>query len=78
MDERVGARVRVRSEGDWYKALIVDASKTGREFRVHYYGWDDSYDEWVTAKMIRWPRTQARVRPTYLVGRNMGQSPGLN
>lgn len=50
-DERVGARVEVYSEGDWYKARIIDASR-GR-YRVHYYGYEDSDDEWVKPSQIR-------------------------
>jgi hypothetical protein len=51
VDGRVGARVEVFSEGDWYKARIIDAGR-GR-YRVHYYGFEDSYDEWVRASQIR-------------------------
>jgi Caspase domain len=47
----IGERVEVRSEGDWYKAQIVDA-RAGR-FRVHYYGWEVSDDEWVLARQIQ-------------------------
>jgi hypothetical protein len=50
-DRRVGARVQVYSEGDWYKARIIDASR-GR-YRVHYYGYEDEYDEWVRPTQIR-------------------------
>jgi hypothetical protein len=50
-DNRIGARVEVYSEGDWYKARIIGA---GRErYRVHYYGYDESYDEWVKPSQIR-------------------------
>jgi hypothetical protein len=47
----VGRRVEVRSEGDWYKARVIDAG-AGR-LRVHYYGWEDSDDEWVRADQLR-------------------------
>jgi hypothetical protein len=50
-DQKVGARVEVFSEGDWYKARIIDAGR-GR-YRVHYYGYEDSYDEWVKLSQIR-------------------------
>ncbi|HEX8175863.1 MAG TPA: hypothetical protein VF543_12150 [Pyrinomonadaceae bacterium] len=58
-DRRVGARVQVYSEGDWYKARIIDASK-GR-YRVHYYGYEDEYDEWVRPSQIR--NAGSRPRP---------------
>jgi len=47
----VSRRVEVKSEGDWYKARVIDA-RSGR-FRVHYFGWEDSDDEWVTSRQIR-------------------------
>jgi hypothetical protein len=50
-DQRVGYRVEVYSEGDWYKARIIDAGR-GR-YRVHYYGYEDSDDEWVKPSQIR-------------------------
>lgn len=51
VNPQISRRVEVRSEGDWYKARIVDA-RSGR-YHVHYYGWEDSDDEWVTAAQIR-------------------------
>jgi hypothetical protein len=57
-DARVGERVEVKSEGRWYKGRIINADRDGARFLVHYYGWDDSYDEWVRARQIRWPRAK--------------------
>jgi hypothetical protein len=51
IDRRIGSRVEVFSEGDWYKARIIDAGR-GR-YRVHYYGYEDSDDEWVKPSQIR-------------------------
>lgn len=50
-DPRVGARVEVRSAGAWYPAQIVDAR--GGELKVHYYGYEESDDEWVAPEQIR-------------------------
>lgn len=58
---QVGRRVEVRSEGDWYPAQIIDAD--GERFKVHFYGYDDSDDEWVNSSRIR-----EATRPTYAVG----------
>ena len=55
---QIGRRVVVRSEGDWYKARIVDAR--GTRYRVHYYGYEDSDDEWVTSRQIRRETTSAK------------------
>jgi len=51
----ISRRVEVRSEGAWYKARIIDA-RAGR-FRVHYFGWEDSDDEWVRRNQIRDSKT---------------------
>lgn len=59
-DRRVGARVEVYSEGDWYKARIIDAAR-GR-YRVHYYGYEDSDDEWVKPSQIRNSRRASPLR----------------
>ncbi|HEX8144009.1 MAG TPA: Tudor-knot domain-containing protein [Pyrinomonadaceae bacterium] len=61
-DERIGARVLVRSEGDWYKGRIIDASRSKSRFLIHYYGYDDSYDEWVSLRQIRWPHVRSNRR----------------
>lgn len=47
----ISRRVEVKSEGAWYRARIIGA-RTGR-FRVHYFGWEDSDDEWVLKNQIR-------------------------
>jgi hypothetical protein len=47
----VGQRVEVYSDDDWYPAQIVDAR--GAELKVHYYGYEESDDEWVTTDRIR-------------------------
>ncbi|MEK6337479.1 MAG: agenet domain-containing protein [Acidobacteriota bacterium] len=51
VNPEINRRVEVRSEGAWYKARIIDV-RSGR-FRVHYYGWEDSDDEWVRRNQIR-------------------------
>ncbi len=49
---RVGQRVEVIGwNSDWYRAQIIDAR--GSEFKVHYYGYEESDDEWVTADRMR-------------------------
>ena len=60
-DPQVGRRVEVHSGDAWYLAQIVDAN--GGQFKVHYFGYEDSDDEWVTSAAMR-----EVVRPTYPVG----------
>ena len=48
---RIGERVEAYSIDGWYKGFITD-SNNGK-FKIHYYGYEDADDEWVTPKMIR-------------------------
>jgi hypothetical protein len=50
-NSEVSKRVEVRAEGKWWKARVIDA-RAGT-FRVHYYGWEDSDDQWVRPSQIR-------------------------
>lgn len=59
---RVGERVEAYSVDGWYKGTIVDA-KNGK-FLIHYYGYEQSDDEWVLPKMIRVPK----VASIYKIG----------
>ena len=47
----IGRRVVVRSEGDVYKGRIIGVR--GSRYLVRYFGYDDSYDEWVSQRQIR-------------------------
>ena len=60
-DQRIGERLEVLSEGEWYPAHVVDAR--GERLKVHYYGYEESDDEWVTRE-----RTRAAARPAYPAG----------
>ncbi len=59
---RVGERVEGYSENDWYRGFIADAK--GGKFKVHYYGFEPSDDEWLTPRMIRTPN----VGSAYKIG----------
>lgn len=48
---RAGQVVQVEWQGSWYRARILRVDR-GR-YRVHYEGWADSWDEWVTPDRIR-------------------------
>jgi hypothetical protein len=49
----VSKRVEVKSEGKWWKARVI-GSRAGA-FHAHYYGYEDSDDEWVRLSQIREP-----------------------
>jgi hypothetical protein len=51
VDPEVSKRVEVKSEGKWWKARVIDA-RAGT-FHVHYYGFEDSDDEWVRLSQMR-------------------------
>lgn len=52
-DVRIGERVEVYTEGDWYKARIIAADAKTGTYKVHYYGWEASDDEWVKPSQMR-------------------------
>lgn len=52
-DARIGERVEVYTEGDWYKARIIAADAKTGAYKVHYYGWEASDDEWVKPSQMR-------------------------
>ena len=60
-DPRIGGRVEVQADGGWYPAQIV--AVRGAQLKVHYYGYEESDDEWVTGE-----RTREPVRQFYPVG----------
>jgi hypothetical protein len=56
-DPEVSKRVEAKSGGSWYKARVIDAKS--QQYRVHYYGYEDSDDEWVKVEQLRdWKMVQ--------------------
>jgi hypothetical protein len=51
IDPLINSRFEVRSEGDWDKARVIDAREG--TYRVHFFGYEDSDDEWVTRRDFR-------------------------
>jgi hypothetical protein len=51
LDPMISRRVEVRSEGSWYKARVIDVR--GRTYEVHFYGYEDSDNEFVKLNQIR-------------------------
>lgn len=76
----LGRRVEVEWKGTWYPAQVIDVD--GKTSKIHYDGFDDTWDEWVTAARIRaplvttfakgarvnvlWPKDQTWYRATVL------------
>jgi len=48
---KVGDPVRVEWKGKWYPAVILDVDAD--RYRVHYDGFEDSWDEWVVPARIK-------------------------
>ena len=65
IDPLISRRLEVRSEGDWYKARVIDAR--GGSYRVHYFGFEDSDDEWVTRRQFRMPTALVNGRKSRVV-----------
>lgn len=49
--QRAGERVEVKWQNEWYRAQIVESR--GKQFKIHYVGYEDSWDEWVGPERIR-------------------------
>ncbi len=47
----VGDRVEVQWKGDWYQANVNEVK--GNQYKIHYEGYDSSWDEWVDSSRIR-------------------------
>jgi hypothetical protein len=45
--------VEVQWQGQWYPATVLKTE--GGRYSIHYLGYDDSWDEWVTRERIRFP-----------------------
>jgi hypothetical protein len=43
----------VQWQGQWYPATVLKTE--GGRYSIHYLGYDDSWDEWVTRERIRFP-----------------------
>jgi Caspase domain/RNA binding activity-knot of a chromodomain len=41
------------SEGNWYISEILDWKGSNRTYKVHFYGWDSKWDEWLNASRLR-------------------------
>jgi len=54
---RIGERLEAYSIDGWYKGYVVDAK--GGKFNIHYYGYEEAENEWVTPKMMRTPKTKS-------------------
>ena len=48
---RVGQRLEVLDQGKWYRAKTID--EKGDLVKVHYIGYDNSWDEWVGPDRVR-------------------------
>jgi hypothetical protein len=46
--------VRVEWKGVWYPAVVLETK--GGKYRIHYEGFDSSWDEWVGKERIRFPK----------------------
>ncbi len=78
-DSLVSLRAEVRSEGDWYKGRIIEAR--GGRYLVHFYGYEDSDDEWVAPRQIRKLRsdfTAARVDASWETKPSQNRTPPAN
>jgi hypothetical protein len=46
-----GDKVNVEWKGDWYTATILETGEG--KYKIHYDGWGDEWDEWVTSSRMK-------------------------
>ena len=49
--QKIGDRVQVLWNGSYYSATVTEAKET--VWKVHYNGYDDTWDEWVNGDRIK-------------------------
>lgn len=49
----VGDKVMVEWKGSWWPAKVIKVRKGGSPYRIHYDGYSNSWNEWVTDSRIR-------------------------
>ena len=63
-----GEPVHINWSGTWYvgRVLNVGAGEYAGQYRIHYDGWADSWDAWVTPEKLRLPSAGVATgsRPT--------------
>ena len=47
----INDKVKVSWKGEWYDAVVIE--QRDANFKIHYVGYDNSWDEWVTLDRIR-------------------------
>ncbi|MEQ8351572.1 MAG: Tudor-knot domain-containing protein [Leptospiraceae bacterium] len=52
-DYDVAQTVQVQWKGKWYEAQILKVKDDCSQYFIHYTGWSDSWDEWVTPDRIK-------------------------
>lgn len=57
-----GSKVEIFFGTSWYKGAVLDA-KDGK-YKVHYDGWDNKWDEWVSSNRLRAAATGAAAKTT--------------
>ncbi|MEK7724979.1 MAG: agenet domain-containing protein [Acidobacteriota bacterium] len=58
---KVGDKIEVEWKRSWYKAEILEV-KDG-QFKIHYDGFADSWDEWVKPERMRFPGKTQNAEP---------------
>lgn len=64
---RVGDKVRAEWAGFWWEAEVSELHRDGR-VKIHYAGWDDSWDESVPRGRLRLHTPESRLVTLHLEG----------
>jgi hypothetical protein len=50
---KAGFHCEAWSEGEWWKAEVLEFDEASNQYHIHYVGYSSKYDEWQPAKNIR-------------------------
>lgn len=51
--QSVNDKVSIESNGTWYDGIVLKVDKENGKFFVHYDGWEEAFDEWVTPERLK-------------------------
>ena len=61
--QKVNEKVQIDHNGTWYDGKILKVNAAEGKYYVGYDGWDDTWNEWVTADHLKGFATEAPKTP---------------
>lgn len=68
----VGSAVEIFYGTSWYKGTVLEVK--GDQYKVHYDGWSNTFDEWLRSNRLRVPEATAKTGNTASAGAEQSQA----